>query len=155
MGKIKAVDIMTRFKLSDVIQQDPLATYSYQLRDGDRPDIIANRYYGSADYAWIVLLSNDYFSVKDSFPLSSEQLLEYAKKTYGDPYSLHHYEDPDGDVIDQTTYLATSGSKAVTNLEYESKINENKRFIKLVSKVYLRKILDSLEEKLSAINETK
>ncbi len=154
MGKVRTIDIMTRFKIADVVQNDPLAVYSYTVRDGDRPDIIANRYYGSADYAWLVMLSNDFFSTKDSFPLSEDQLFKYATEKYGaNINSVHHYEDPDGSIVDQTTYLATPGSTIVTNYQFEQKQNESKRFIKLLSKVYLNQVLQALEETLEKINE--
>lgn len=153
-GEVSAIDILTRFKLDDITQSDPLATYSYTVQEGDRPDIIAKRYYGSADYAWIVMLSNDFFSANDSFPLTEEQLNEYCQERYGeDLHSTRYYVDPFGSIIDQTTYLATPGSFIVTNYDYELTQNEAKRDIKLISKVYLRQIIDALGEQLEKINK--
>lgn len=154
MGKIFAVDIMTRFKFVDQFQDNPLSFYTYRMKAGDRPDIIASRYYGSPDFAWVVLLSNDYFSVKDNFPLTEDELYSYVIRKYdGAINSVHHYEDPDGYIIDNATYLATPGATIVTNYDYERKLNEEKQTIKLISKVYLAQIMDALEETLEQINK--
>lgn len=156
-GKVSCSDLMTRFKFLDSIQSDPFAVYDYNLRDGDRPDIIAHRYYKNADLAWIVMLSSDLFSVKDSFALSDDELYAYIEYAYGitleESYSqVHHYEDTDGFSIDYDTLIASGGS-AISVYDYEFERNNDKRKLKLISNRYVKQITDELEAHLIAIKK--
>lgn len=135
-------DLSIRFSPVSAIVGKYLTTYSYQIKDGDRPDTIAHQYYGHADFAWLVLLSGGLFHYIDDFPLDNDQLDEYILDTYGFDAltamsTLHHKEDSDGDVVDV-------GSD-VSVYDYEFKRNERKRYIKLISKTYLPKIVDDMD----------
>jgi hypothetical protein len=156
-GKISCSDLMTRFKFLDSVQSDPFAIYEYELRDGDRPDIIAHRYYKNADLAWIVMLSSDLFSVKDSFVLSDDELQSYIEYSYGitleESYTqIHHYEDDDGFVVDYATMIG-SGGEAISVYDHEFKLNNDKRKLKLISNRYVKQITDELEAHLISIKK--
>lgn len=158
-GSITCTDLMVRFKILDSIQSDPFGVYEYRLMDGDRPDIIASRYYDDADLAWLVLLSYDMFSTKDSFPLSDDELEQYIEYSYSISLEasytqVHHYEDDEGYIIDHATYLASGGS-VVSVYDYEFNRNNEKRTIKLISNSYKKQILDELEAQLVAIKKVK
>lgn len=136
-------DLSIRFKPVSSIIGKYLTTYTYQLKDGDRPDTIAHQYYGHADFAWLVLVSGDLFHYLDDFPLSTEQLDDHIASVYG--YSattamgvVHHRVDADGDMVD--------AGVAVSVYDYEFEKNEHKRYIKLISKQYLPKIVEEMDD---------
>ena len=58
-SKTQVTNILRRFKVKDVLQDRADIFYEYSIQDGDRPDIIAEKFYGNANYAWIVLHYND------------------------------------------------------------------------------------------------
>ena len=55
---------------------------SYQLKDTDRPDIIADKIYGSSKFHWIVLLFNDYINPYYEWVKPTETLEKVIKDKY-------------------------------------------------------------------------
>jgi hypothetical protein len=149
-------DVMIRYRLKSTKLLSPLAYYTYTWKDGDRPDSVAFNYYGSTDYAWLVMYSAELFDVRYDLPLNPVQFTDYLKSKYqvSDPYSLynlteylHHYEDGDGIILDQDSFesLVDSKKRVVSIFEYEDELNESKRKIKLLSRLYLQDVLDEFE----------
>lgn len=71
--------------------------YEYQAKDGDTPEIIADKLYGDASRHWIILLFNQIINPYYIFPLSPEGLNEYITKKYQQTLeeaqtTVHHYE---------------------------------------------------------------
>ena len=56
---ITVTNILKRFKIHDDARDQTEVFYAYQLQDGDRADVVAEKYYGNANYAWLVLFSNN------------------------------------------------------------------------------------------------
>lgn len=52
-------NIMMRSHIQSWIRNNSSVYYDYTLQDGDRPDIIAHKYYDDADLYWVVLMMND------------------------------------------------------------------------------------------------
>ena len=49
---------------------DSVAFFSkYTIQDGERPDVIADKLYGSPDRDWIVVLTSGITNIKDEWPL--------------------------------------------------------------------------------------
>lgn len=108
----------------------------YDIRDGETPEIIAAKYYGNPEYHWIVMLCNQRYDYINDFPKRTHTLEEYIAATYEDPYATHHYEK-DGYIVSETT----PGAYPVSNYEYEDRLNESKRRIKLISPTMLNQII--------------
>ena len=118
---------------------DNIAFYDeYDIVDGETPDIISNKIYGSPSYHWAIMLANEKFDYISDFPLTYEKLEEYVIGKYGalNIYSIHHYENSNGFIVNSDYPLATS----VSNLAYEDKINESKRRIKIIPKSNLQQL---------------
>lgn len=118
----------------------------YDIEDGDTPEIIAEKFYGNAQYHWIVMLVNDRYDYIGDFPMSYTQLVKYAEDKYGvgNLYDVHHYENPNGLVVNQDDPSAG----AVTNIQYEERVNESKRRIKIVSPELVAKVLKQFNDLL-------
>ena len=111
---------------------DNITVYDlYDIVDGETPEIISHRFYGSPKYHWAIMIANQRYDYLNDWPLPYDRLVQYCIDKYGDGniYDTHHYEDENGFVVNSDYPAATP----IDNITYEDRINESKRTIKLVS----------------------
>lgn len=104
LPKIKYVDqnnvttiytnLMARASVIPSVLNNALVYYSYDVQDGDTPEIIAYKYYGDINRFWIVLYCNQLNDPQWDWPLSSNKFQKYILNKYntGNLNSTHHYE---------------------------------------------------------------
>ena len=158
------VDIFRRNIIRDKILSNVLTYYPYQIKHGDRPDTIADQYYGSVDFMWLVLYANDIFDVYNEWPKFGSDMKNYIINKYGSVLSasntVHHYEQilraeipatADRPKIlektvhaDKTTYdsLSSGSRRSVSQYDYELIENEKRRTIILIEDIYAKQILE-------------
>ena len=167
-------NLFMRGKLREDIFQDTTTFEKYSIEGDDRPDNVAEKFYGTASYDWIVLLSNNIINIYEEWPLPQAGWDAYLLEKYNNDYDtlyngVHHYESNEvknskGVVIfpggvrvgaaqsvsyfdqaanEQTTVNPVS--KAITNYEYENRINDDKRNIFLLKPIYIPVIRDDIE----------
>lgn len=118
---------------------------SYDIMDGETPEIIAEKIYGNAEYHWIIMLANDMYDYRKDFPLTQLQLEKYVSDKYGeDADDVHHYVNEQGFIVNSNT----SGAVSVSNRQYEESVNESKRRIKIISKNIIGTILNNFKDQL-------
>ena len=78
-----AVDITARPRLLSRVQHNPFLFYSYELKDNERPDQIADRYYKDPYMAWLVYLSNQVTDPYYGWLMSYEEFAEHIRQKYG------------------------------------------------------------------------
>ena len=129
--------------------------YKYTIKEGERVEDLADRYYGDTQYYWIILYANDIINIYSQWPKSYEQFQNYLISTYGsiediqdisNPDMIHHYEDADGNWISKESWI-TNGSllgyaKSIYDYEYQE--NENKREIFIIRREYLSQIVNEM-----------
>ena len=73
-----------------------------------------------------------------------DRLQQYCMDKYGEEaiYSIHHYEDENGYVVNDDYPLATP----IDNITYEERINESKRRIKLISKGIIQQMINEFSK---------
>ena len=54
----------------------------YDIKDGETPEMIAEKIYGNPKYHWVIMLSNECYNYLDNFPLSTRNLESYIKHKY-------------------------------------------------------------------------
>jgi hypothetical protein len=164
---VRAKNLFRRVKLRDDLQNVFTLFNKYQITEGARLDTIAEEVYGKADYDWVVLLTAGIVNVRDEWPLSNRDLYTYAEQIYGDDLNaIHHYETkevkdangrlilPKGKIVDSTftipdpdDYLATLNPVVgISNYEYETIKNEEKRTIYLLRPDYLQQYLNDMRK---------
>jgi hypothetical protein len=118
----------------------------YDIVDDETPEIIAEKVYGNANYHWIIMLLNERFDYIADFPLSYPKLVRYVEDKYGvaNKDSVHHYETAKGYVVNYDT----PGATPVSNLQYEERINESKRRIKLITPAMVDKVIEQFGDLL-------
>ena len=118
----------------------------YTIQDGDTPENIAYRYYGNTQYFWVILLVNDIIDPREDWPKTGVELSDYTALKYGatELNDIHHYDDADGLHVDYDPVKYANGEQtAVTNLAYESEINDRKKNIVLLRDSRLMSFVES------------
>ena len=148
-GKDKFVlikDITQNVRIRKEILANITLYDEYDIRDGETPEIIAEKIYGSPLYHWVVMLCNERYDYINDFPLPTYELEQHVIQKYGagNEYKVHHYIDSNGNIVDSTNPKATP----VSNYQFEDTENEKKRRIKLISRNLLNIILRNFKDSI-------
>jgi hypothetical protein len=137
-------DITRNVRLRKEILSNVTVYDEYDIMDGETPEIISEKIYGTPLYHWVIMICNERYNYVDDFPLTQYQLDNHVTDKYGvgNEYDTHHYIDYNGNIVDSTNPQATS----VSNFDYEIQINEGKRRIKLISPTLLNTILKNFKD---------
>lgn len=137
----------------------------YAIIGDERPDSVAQKYYGDSELDWLILVLNNIQNVRTDWPMAQNDLNLFLSEKYEleELYSTRYYETkevrnsfgelivPAGLVVDENysltyndygTIRTYNDLLAVSNFEHENRINEDKRNIFL-----LRPLLVDLVEK--------
>lgn len=112
----------------------------YDIMDGETPEIISEKFYGTPFYHWIIMILNEKYDYLNDFPLPYNVLYNLALDKYGEDgiNSVHHYENSNGYVVSSEEPLA----RIVSNLQYEETVNESKRRIKIIDRKIVEKVVE-------------
>lgn len=164
---VSSVNLLTRFKIADKILKSKAVYYNYNVKEGERADVIAFKYYGDFTLDWLIFLTNNIVDPLYDWPLDTPSLERFIIKKYGSLRAanegIHHYEHIiqqhevlyDGTIvpeksiiIDQTTYDSLGGqdTRIITNYNYEVDKNDKKRLIKLLDEEYVTSVIDKVSE---------
>jgi hypothetical protein len=164
---VRAKNLFRRVKLRDDLQNVFTLFNKYQIPEGARPDTVAEEVYGKADYDWVVLLTAGIVNARDEWPLSDRDLYRYAENVYGnDLNAVHHYETtevkdsngrlilPAGKIVDSNFTIPDPNIPiqtlnpvvGISNYEYETRKNIEKRTIYLLRPDYLQQYLNDMRK---------
>ena len=124
---------------------------TYDVRDGETPESIADKLYGDTNLHYIVMLVNNITDRYHGWPMNGAQFLQYVNDKYSDTNAVHHYEieQTSGDTTikidigtDNSNY---SSATAITNFEYEQKLQDEKRQIRLLDPQYATQFVEEFE----------
>ena len=155
---IQVKNIFRRAKLRDDLSYIFTSLIRYYIRDGFRPDRVAEEIYGDAGLDWVIITSANIINIRDQWPLDSREMYNYASNKYGnDLNQIRHYVTtevkdsngrlvfPKGKVVDAGFTIPDPASSTatinpfagVTNYEYETGLNDAKRDIYILDPKYL------------------
>lgn len=164
--RVRLTNILRRFKVTDSATKADVF-YEYDIQAGDRPDTIAEKYYGSSAHAWVVLHYNDIQDPIFGWALFNRDFEEYVTAKYGSiataQATVHEYRriltqqqtKVDGTVIseryvvvDKDTYdtLDEINKKSISKWDWELEENDKKRKIKILDKKYLDQVIAEAED---------
>lgn len=166
------VDITKRVNFDNTILRDPYAFLPYTIVEDDKPEDIANYYYGSVKYTWLVYLSAGIYDPYFDWPMTNEQFDKYIIKKYAAQANttgyaviswtknttitdniVHYYNVEDTDIkISPDSYtldpnIVADDWEPLRIYEYETELNEDKRVIELLDARYA----DEAEKQLKAL----
>jgi hypothetical protein len=81
---ILLTNLMSRVEIIPSLLRNPLLFYSYDLKESDRPDILANKYYDDSNKYWMILYANEIIDPLYDWPLDSHQFNAYLKNKYSE-----------------------------------------------------------------------
>ena len=167
-------NLFKRAKLREDIFSDLTYFTKYQVVGDERPDNVAEKFYDDPTLDWVILLANNITNIQTEWPLSENSFNNFLIDKYGSQVgisSIHHYEctgvkdtlgvviAPEGLTIDKdftVTYYdqyassgivtATNLAETITNYDYESKIEDEKRNIFVLKPEYLSVVFNDLED---------
>ena len=153
-GKQKlVVDLMTRVKVREKILDEASLYDKYDVPSGERPEDTAFKHFGSSQYHWVVLLTNNITDALYDWPLSEQDFETFIRDKYSNPDAIHHYEvttssgKTTGDGPDDYSHKIevnsdATGAQSVSNREYEQRIQDSKRSINLLNPAYLTTFIE-------------
>lgn len=118
---VVARNLMRRIALSDDIKSSDLAFIEYNIKDGERPEHIAEKIYGDPSFHWIVLLTNDVIDPYHGWYKSSAVMEDFIQKKHGG-YSVFFTNSSDDFLYISTIQAGstlTQGSVSSTIKEYQ------------------------------------
>ena len=81
-GNALATNILARIKLNSLVRDKKLVFHPYVLKEGERPDTIAEHYYGDPYFAWLVYFANEMIDPYYEWPLSQRDFEQYIRNKY-------------------------------------------------------------------------
>jgi len=163
-------DILRRVLLEFSVKTNGSVYQLYDVQDGETPEIVAHKFYGNTNAHWIILHANEIIDPRFDWVMSQIDLEEYCKNKYGEDklYDIHHYEwviyegtpaeqrliltpeqkeflgpkplIPEDDLIEASD-STINYTETITNLEYETRLNEEKRTIKVIARELVNSVL--------------
>lgn len=136
------VDISTNVRLSDDTLNN-VVNYNYRvLVDGETPEITAYETYSDPFEHHLVILANDRYDIAEAYPLTHLEFEKFVNEKYSNPFAIHHFEDVNGNVVDNLFQTSDDGYSypknviPITNYEYESRLNEQRRAVRVIRPEY-------------------
>ncbi len=165
---LRVTDITKRFIISDFYRKNFISYYTYDVKEGERPDNVAYSFYGDSNLDWVILLPNLIIDPYYEWPRSQSEMESYIRSKYGSTEmamkQIHHYEqitqkrkeirNEDGEliilpektlIIDYETYisLGSSDKKQVNAYDYEIRTNDRKRNISIIDPSYVPSLVET------------
>ena len=132
-------DIFRRIVLTYSIKTKEAYYQLYDVKDGETPEIVSHKFYKSTQHHWIILHANEIIDPRYDWCMSQENLKQYVIVKYTEPlyYAPHHYEWVlyEGTEAEQKLISPIQTGEyqtLITNFEYENRLNEARRSIKVV-----------------------
>jgi len=133
---------------------------TYDVRNGETPEMIAHKYYDDAEYHWVILLVNNITDRYHQWPMNTRQFLSHLAERYDNVNATHHYEinQVSGDITKKIniglTNIDVNGdtiadATLITNREYEEEKQDVLRKIRLLDPEYLEQFVEEFEALVS------
>ena len=164
---VEVKNVFRRAKLRDDLQNNFTVFEKYEIGEGMRPDTLAEELYGNPEFDWIILTVAGILNVRNEWPLSNRDLYEYSLNKYGESLNSTRFFEtketkdsngrlilPKGKVVDSNFTIPKPGEPTATlnpvvgisNYEYETRINDEKRNIFVLREEYLQQFLNDMRE---------
>lgn len=101
-------DITNRIQISDEVKSNLGLYDEYDIKDGETPELVADRFYNNPELHWLVLNYNDIIDPRFDWPLDTNNLNRHVNSKYVDSTAIHHYEDSNGYQINGNVLLQSS-----------------------------------------------
>ena len=142
-------NLTTRFSFEQKFKDNSSTYYEYNVEDGDTPEIIAAKVYGSSEKHWVILNMNNIIDPFYDWPLSQRNIIKFIDSKYtsnantaaGETglewatsniqayYKINTQTDK---ISGKNKVIVAITKDTITYYNYEIEENDNKRVIKLL-----------------------
>jgi len=170
-GEFKDVkNLLRRVAIRVKVKSNTLLYDTYDVKEGETPESIADKLYDDPELHWIVLLVNDITDRYHQWPMNFSQFNQFIADKYvnsdgtSNADGTHHYEiaQTSGNTTNKievyknsALYIGDtdffSGATLITNREYEETQQDEKRKIRLLDPIYIEQFI---EEYVDLMNES-
>jgi len=151
-------NILRRVKLRTGIRSGSFLFDNYDVKDGERPEDVAYKWFGDPELHWIILMTNNITDRYYQWPLSQPQFQEHITDKYGagNEDATHHFEKTTdsgrttSNGPNDYSHLVEcneddEGFAIITNRQYEQRKQDQYRQIRLLDRRYLEAFVDEFE----------
>ena len=158
-GNFKIVtNLLKRVALRTKVRTNTLLFDTYDVREGETPEMIADKLYDDSQLHWVVLFVNNITDRYHQWPMNFGQFNAFIVDKYSNPDGIHHYEvsQTSGDTsvkIDigtDTTGYSEADLTTITNREFEEERQDTLRQIRLLDAVYIDQFVEEFETLMGA-----
>ena len=131
---------------------------TYDIKNGDTPESLADRLYNDSEFHWVILLVNNITDRYHQWQMFEQQFNTYLTEKYDNPDGVHHYEiaQTSGDTSETIEVYNNSAlytgdtdfyvnATIITNREFEEREQDKKRKIKLLDPRFIEKFTEEFE----------
>ena len=133
-------DILRRVKQRNAIKSGQFIFDTYDVKNGEKPEDIAYKWFGDAQLHWVILMTNDVTDRYYQWPMNDAQFEEFIADKYSNPDAVHHYEvtkdsgNTTGQGPNDYSHLVevnsdTDNATSISNREYEERVQDKNRSI--------------------------
>ena len=155
-GEVKIVtNLLKRVAVRTKIKTNALILDTYNVKNGETPESIADKLYDDPELHWVVLMVNDITDRFHQWPMYEQQFNTYVNEKYDNPDGVHHYEISQSSGDDATKIEVYNNSalysgdtdfysnaSIITNREYEEREQDKKRQIKLLDPAFIDQFVE-------------
>ena len=164
---IEVKNIFRRVKMRDDLFNNFTLFDKYEIPEGARPETVAEELFGSPNFDWIILTVAGIINVRNEWPLSNRDLYNYVNNKYGNSINSNRFFEtievknsdeqlilPKGKIVDSNFTIPKPGEPTailnpvvgITNYEYETRLNEEKRNIFVLREEYLQEFIEDMKD---------
>ena len=151
-------DILRRVKQRSAIKDGQFIFDNYDVRDGEKPEDVAVKWFGDPEYHWVILMTNNITDRFYEWPMTQPQFQNFIEDKYGlaNIDAIHHYEitqasgPTSGTGPGDYSHLVEGNSdednaSSVSNREYEERLQDKHRQIRLLDRKFISQFVNEFE----------
>jgi hypothetical protein len=153
-------DILRRVKLRATIKSGGMLFDKYDVKEGEKPEDVAYKWFGDAELHWVILMTNNITDRYYGWPMNQAQFAEYLDDKYSNPDAIHHYEvtkdsgrttskGPSDYSHKVEVNSDTDNAVSISFREYEEREQDKKRQIQLLDKSLLGVFITEFDRLIS------
>ena len=150
-------DIIRRVKQRNAIKSGQFIFDTYDVKNGEKPEDIAYKWFGDAQLHWVILMTNDVTDRYYQWPMNDAQFEEFIADKYSNPDAVHHYEvtkdsgRTTGQGPNDYSHLVevnsdTDNATSISNREYEERVQDKNRSIRLLNQRFLSDFIEEFDK---------
>ena len=140
-------DILKRVKIRSGLSASRFVFDKYNVKEGEKPEDVAFKYYGDAQYHWVIMVVNNITDRYYEWPMTQPDFEDFLTDKYGagSEDAVHHHE------LAQTSGATTSSDEShmlevnsdtdnatsISNRQFEERNQNEIRQIRLLDERYL------------------